>query len=79
MHWCCGGRELWTVGAEGGREGGTCGAGLDVSFDEFVGRGVEADLAGAVDRGVGDDGLGVDAREGLGGVFGEDGLFGHGW
>lgn len=49
---------------------------FDVAVDELAGFGVHGHGAGAVDDTVGDDGLGVDAREGLGGFVGEDRGFG---
>lgn len=52
--------------------------GLDISVDQLASGSVHRDSAGAVYDTIGDNGLGVDAREGLGGLVGEDGgLGGH--
>lgn len=51
---------------------------LDIALNQFSGLGVHGHSAGAVDDAVGDDGLGVDTRQRLRGLFGEDGSFsGH--
>lgn len=52
--------------------------GLDISVNQLASGSVHGDSAGAVDDTIGDNGLGVDAREGLGGLVGENGgLGGH--
>lgn len=49
---------------------------FDITINQFPSLGVHGHGAGAVDDAVGDDGLGVDTGQGLGGLFGEDGGFG---
>lgn len=51
--------------------------GLDVSVDELACCWIKCDGAGAEDLAGSDDGLRVDAWEGLGGLVGEDGCLGH--
>lgn len=52
--------------------------GLHIAINQLAGGSVHGDSAGAVNDAIGDDGLGVDAGEGLGGLIGEDwGLGGH--
>lgn len=52
--------------------------GFDIALDQLAGGGVHGHGAGAVDHAIGDNGLVVDAGEGLGGFLGEDGgLGGH--
>lgn len=51
---------------------------LDIAINQLASDGVHGDSAGAVDDAIGDDGLGVDPGEGLGGLVGKDGgLGGH--
>lgn len=51
---------------------------LDVAVDELAGLRAHGDGAGAEDHAVGDDGLGVDARERLGRLVGKSSdLGGH--
>lgn len=52
--------------------------GLDIAINQLASGSVHGDSAGAVDDAIGDDCLGVDAGERLGGLIGEDGgLGGH--
>jgi hypothetical protein len=51
---------------------------LDVTIDEFHSLSIHRDGAGAEDQAVGDDGLGIDSWQRLGGLVGEDWGFGRG-
>lgn len=49
---------------------------FDIAINDLAGFCVHSYRAGAVDHAVGDNGLGIDAGEGLGGFVGRDGGFG---
>lgn len=52
--------------------------GLNITINQLASGSVHGDSAGAVDDTISDNGLGVDTREGLGGLVGKDGgLGGH--
>jgi len=52
--------------------------GLDIAINQLASGSVHGDSAGAVDDAIGNNGLGVDTRKGLGGLVGENGgLGGH--
>lgn len=55
----------------------TYGVGLDIAVDQFASHGIHRHCTGAVHDAIGDDGLGVDARQGLGGLVGEHGGLGR--
>lgn len=49
-----------------------------IALDDFACSGIHGDAARAVDRAIGHNGLGVDARQGRGSTGRLDCLFGHG-
>lgn len=81
MHWCCNHRLATAKISHRDLPVGvscTYGVRLDVTVNDLHRHRVHWHGAGAEDHAIGDDGLAVDARQGLGSLIGEDGGLGRG-
>lgn len=73
MHWCWYYQYVSSSGRDAYR---TDSVSLDISIDNLSSFRIHCHSTGAVDDAAGDNGLGVDARQGLRGLIGQDGGFG---